>query len=229
MTERFCLSALLQDKSSALVYLLPTGMQQTPNWPLNVRVKPTLLFEPFDLLVMYVGSKHFHCKSQWGILRYFFFLLNFSDPSKWRLTRKDQRSGFSQDLCQKDFSGGPGSDFPTPWHTAGSDFDNGCADDRDEECHDRWWSSRHQINDGDRLDEVDDGDGWRIASRRETSPCWVSVTRFAFFSRWSSRLPLSAILMIRITLHCYGDDHWSRLPWTTLDLKMIRTIIIALP
>ena len=48
------------------------------------------------------------------------------------MTRKDQRSGFSQDLCQKDFSGGPGSDFPTPWHTAGSDFDNGCAD-RDEE------------------------------------------------------------------------------------------------
>ena len=50
LTEQCCLGVALQDKSSALVYLLPTAMQQTSNWPLNVRVKPTFLFEPFDLL-----------------------------------------------------------------------------------------------------------------------------------------------------------------------------------
>ena len=66
---------------------------------------------------------------------------------------------------------------------------------------------------------------WRGRRRRWMTDC-VKERNFALLGLGHT-LRLLLEMIIEITLHCYDDDHWSRLPWTTLDLKMIRTIIIA--
>ena len=166
---------------------------------------------------MYVGSLLCHCKSQWGILRYLFlFTQLFLTQASEDWPEKTRGVDFPRTCARKISPVGLDWIFPhrgTPPEVISTTVAlivMRSATIVGDHCVIRsmivivFTRSTTEMDDGLRQ-----GEKLRPAgSRSHASP--------------SSRDDH------RDYPHCYNDDHWSRLPWTTLDLKMIRAIFTAI-